>query len=603
MLYALGRLRRACVALTFLLFVGVASAPITAATPLPQYETSVLGPLFKMNGVQLNEFSSNLNILRRNGVDAIELDLWWGLFEPNARGVFDWAYYKEVARRVTDAGLDFIPILSFHECGGNVNDTCDFAVPGRHIPIPPWVNTELGFFNRTLRTCGFQDENGFINTEYIGWWCDDIVMDFYEEAIIDFVREFQPFADHIPRVHISTGPAGELRYPSYVEAAGWRYPQRGFIQAYNPLAIEAFQSDLRDRRGFTLAQLNARWGTAYASWNQVLPPSPGGLPTTPFSINQMYEPRFQNEPYVRDFWYWYSESLYAHGAIVLAFARNIITAPRPEGLGPNVMVAGKLAGVHWQMTNSNQPRAAEMAAGYWWSPGSKPYVRALAHIGFVGAEVVFTALELEPNNGGSPAEFSDPPRLVREVASVAHDFGMDIFAENALPMGNNAARYDRAALHLFNLGFSGYSHLRLNDLIPLGGPPSPQLMRFADQIAITPVPTRFEIQNVRAGFLAPGERLCLTGGVAGKAPGEGPRTELGAWMGEFCTPMTDIGGGRWRLDVHLSANKTFDFKYRVIDAGGAITNRWEEGDPMGNHQCTIGPVSGDCVRTWADYTS
>ena len=42
---------------------------------------------------------------------------------------------------ITAAGLDIAPILSFHQCGGNVGDDCD-------VPLPPWLWRK--YANRTL---------------------------------------------------------------------------------------------------------------------------------------------------------------------------------------------------------------------------------------------------------------------------------------------------------------------------------------------------------------------------------------------------------------------------------------------------------------------
>ena len=49
------------------------------------------------------------------------------------------------------------------------------------------------------------------------------------ECYADFMRAFRDhFADDlgtaIEEVVVGTGPCGELRYPSYVEANGWRFP-------------------------------------------------------------------------------------------------------------------------------------------------------------------------------------------------------------------------------------------------------------------------------------------------------------------------------------------------------------------------------------------
>jgi hypothetical protein len=49
------------------------------------------------------------------------------------------------------------------------------------------------------------------------------------------VAAFQRVRPIMESVHISLGPSSELRYPSYVEAAGCNYPDIGFIEAYSPV--------------------------------------------------------------------------------------------------------------------------------------------------------------------------------------------------------------------------------------------------------------------------------------------------------------------------------------------------------------------------------
>ena len=168
------------------------SAPPAAATPRPDYTAAVLSPLYEMSDPELDAFEKQLATLKANGVTAVETDLWWGLFE---RGVarpaaHDWSYYLKLAKKVNAAGLRWIPILSFHECGPNPGDSCRGYGPGKSIPIPEWVDDELKKNDLSLNACAFVNEAGLANTEYIAPWCDDVATDWYEAATVSFAANF-----------------------------------------------------------------------------------------------------------------------------------------------------------------------------------------------------------------------------------------------------------------------------------------------------------------------------------------------------------------------------------------------------------------------------
>lgn len=155
-------------------------------------------------------------------------------------------------------------VLSFHACGGNVGDTA-------HVPLPQWVlrcgenDPDLFFTDRPRG-----GSRGQRNREYLSVWADDAQgvlhgrspMQCYEDFMASFRDNFlqvtghpcaqtraavqQPCSDCI-RAHtcllhlqdlggmveevvVGAGPCGELRFPSYVEANGWRFPGVGEFQ-------------------------------------------------------------------------------------------------------------------------------------------------------------------------------------------------------------------------------------------------------------------------------------------------------------------------------------------------------------------------------------
>lgn len=64
-----------------------------------------------------------------------------------------------------------------------------------------------------------------------------------------FYEEFREFFDDgsISEIEVGLGPCGELRYPSYPERNGWRYPGIGEFQVkfiFHTL-VHVFQSTYR----------------------------------------------------------------------------------------------------------------------------------------------------------------------------------------------------------------------------------------------------------------------------------------------------------------------------------------------------------------------
>jgi hypothetical protein len=73
-------------------------------------------------------FDAQLKEMKAQGVDAVSSDVWWGIVEQT-RHVFDWRYYDALTAHLQTAGIRWVPILSFHRCGGNVGDDCDIPIP------------------------------------------------------------------------------------------------------------------------------------------------------------------------------------------------------------------------------------------------------------------------------------------------------------------------------------------------------------------------------------------------------------------------------------------------------------------------------------------
>lgn len=118
--------------------------------------------------------------------------------------------------------------MSFHQCGGNVGDSC-------YITLPEWVLKE-GEANSDIF---FTDRAGTRNQEYLSFGVDDkpvldgrTAVEVYSDFMTSFRQHMSEFleADVISEVEVGLGPAGELRYPSFPESQGWRFPGIGEFQ-------------------------------------------------------------------------------------------------------------------------------------------------------------------------------------------------------------------------------------------------------------------------------------------------------------------------------------------------------------------------------------
>lgn len=118
--------------------------------------------------------------------------------------------------------------LAFHEYGGNDSIS---------IPLPQWV-VEIGKENKDIF---FTDREGRRNTECLSWGIDKervLKGRTAAEVYFDVMRSFRTEFDDmfveglITGVEIGLGANGELKYPSFSEKMGWRYPGIGEFQVF-----------------------------------------------------------------------------------------------------------------------------------------------------------------------------------------------------------------------------------------------------------------------------------------------------------------------------------------------------------------------------------
>lgn len=220
-------------------------------------------------------FSRALREIAAAGAHGVAVDVWWGAVERSPRN-YDFRGYRALAAAVRDAGLRLQVVLSFHACGGNVGD--DAA-----IPLPAWVEeAAMGDADLFYADAPRGGALGRRNPECVSLFADGdegalagrsplrCYRDFMEAFRAEFEQELgggggrrkrrrggskrtangggdgagdeeedededddAPALAVIDEVVVGAGPCGELRYPSYFEPHGWRFPGVGEFQCHD----------------------------------------------------------------------------------------------------------------------------------------------------------------------------------------------------------------------------------------------------------------------------------------------------------------------------------------------------------------------------------
>lgn len=68
--------------------------------------------------------NASLMALKSAGVEGVMVDVWWGLVEKDGPLKYNWDGYAQLLNMVSKIGLKLQVVMSFHQCGGNVGDSC-----------------------------------------------------------------------------------------------------------------------------------------------------------------------------------------------------------------------------------------------------------------------------------------------------------------------------------------------------------------------------------------------------------------------------------------------------------------------------------------------
>ncbi|MDM5188725.1 family 14 glycosylhydrolase [Bacillus sp. DX4.1] len=505
------------------LFPQASFAAVNGKAMNPDYKAYIMAPLKKIPEVTNWEtFENDLRWAKQNGFYAITVDFWWGDMEKEGDQQFDFSYAQRFAQSVKNAGMKMVPILSTHQCGGNVGDDCN-------VPIPSWV-----WKQKSDDSLYFKSETGTINKETLNPLASDVIQKEYSELYTAFAAAMEPYKDVIAKIYLSGGPAGEMRYPSYTSADGTGYPSRGKFQAYTEFAKSKFRSWALNKYN-SLAGVNQAWGTKLTSVLEILPPSDG----QPFLMNGY------KSSYGKDYLEWYQGVLESHTKLIGKLAHNAFDTTF------NVPIGAKVAGVHWQYNNPTIPHGAEKPAGY------NDYSRLLDAFKSANLDLTFTCLEMT-DKGGYP-EYSMPKTLVQEIAKLANAKGIVLNGENALSIGNET-EYERVAEMAFNYNFAGFTLLRYQDVIY-----NNSLMgKFKDLLGVNPIVQTIVVKNAPTTM---GDAVYISG----------DRAELGKWdTRQYPIRLSyDALNNDWRGNIVLPVQRNIQFKAFIKNAEGTVKS-WQQ---------------------------
>uniref|UniRef100_A0A7I4FDT5 Beta-amylase n=1 Tax=Physcomitrium patens TaxID=3218 RepID=A0A7I4FDT5_PHYPA len=283
-----------------------AECPSPVTPYIPTYVMLPLSTISNENKVADPEkLKEDLDKLKRASVDGVMIDCWWGIVEGVTPQVYDWSAYYDLFSMVRDCKLKLQAIMSFHQCGGNVGDDV-------FIPLPAWVlrvgkeNPDIFFTNRA----------GVRNPESLTFGIDDeavldsrTALEVYYDFMESFRKDMQEFLEDgtITEIEVGMGPCGELRYPSYPETQGWKYPGTGEFQCWDKYLLKNLKNAANEKE-------HPEWGVG--------PADAGDYNCTPH--NSAFFEEGRKSPYGEFFLDWYSRALIEHGDNLLTVARHAL---------------------------------------------------------------------------------------------------------------------------------------------------------------------------------------------------------------------------------------------------------------------------------------
>ncbi|KAF3684795.1 Beta-amylase 8 [Capsicum annuum] len=351
-----------------------------------------------------------LQQLKSLKINGVVVNCWWGIVESWVPQKYEWSGYRELFKIIRDSKMKLQVVMAFHENGGS--DT-----GGMFISLPQWV-LEIGKDNQDIF---FTDRQGRRNTECLSWGIDKervlrgrTAIEVYFDVMRSFRTEFDDlFTDGIiSAVEIGLGASGELKYPSFSERMGWRYPGIGEFQCYDKYSLQNLRKAATSR--------------GHSFWAKG-PDNAGYYNSKPHETGFFCERGDYDSYYGRFFLHWYRQVLIDH-------ADNVVSLATLAFEGMQIVV--KIPAIYWWYRTSSH--AAELTAGYYnptnqdgYSPVFEVLKKHSVTVKFVNSGLQVPAAD---------DALADPEGLNWQILNSAWDKEINVAGQNAFPC------YDREGL-------------------------------------------------------------------------------------------------------------------------------------------------------------
>ncbi|GLT73937.1 hypothetical protein SLA2020_457650 [Shorea laevis] len=345
-----------------------------------------------------------LSHMKSLNADGVIVDCWWGIVEAWNPQKYLWSGYRDLFNIIREFKLKLQVVMAFHEYGGT--DSGDAL-----ISLPQWV-LEIGKENQDIF---FTDREGRRNTECLSWGIDkERVLNGRTgiEVYFDLMRSFRTEFDHlfaeglISAVEIGLGPFGELKYPSFSERMGWRYPGIGEFQCYDKYLQQSLRKAAKLR--------------GHSFWARG-PDSAGHYNSRPQETGFFCERGDYDSYYGRFFLSWYAQSLIDHADNVLSLASLAFE---------DTKIIIKVPAVFWWYKTASH--AAELTSGYYNPTNQDGYSPVFEALKKHSVTMKFMCSGLQVSSYDNDEGFADPEGLNWQVLNSAWDRGLSVAGENLL---------------------------------------------------------------------------------------------------------------------------------------------------------------------------
>ncbi|XP_024027071.1 beta-amylase 8 isoform X2 [Morus notabilis] len=358
----------------------------------PSVATPYVPVYVKISSVIINNFcqlvdpesvQQELTDLQSLNVDGVVVQCWWGIVESWTPQKYIWSGYRHLFNIVRHFKLKLQVVMAFHEYAASESGET-------LITLPQWV-LEIGKENPDIF---FTDREGRRNTECLSWGIDKervlqgrTGIEVYFDLMRSFRTEFDDlFAEGIIcAVEIGLGPSGELKYPSFSERMGWKYPGIGEFQCYDKYLEQSLRKAAKLR--------------GHSFWARG-PDNAGEYNSRPHETGFFCERGDYDSYYGRFFLHWYAQSLIDHADNVLSLANLAFEETE--------MVVKVNAVYWWYKTPSH---AAELTSGYYNPTNQDGYSPVFEVLKKHGVTVKFVCSGLQMSTQDSNEFLADPEGL------------------------------------------------------------------------------------------------------------------------------------------------------------------------------------------------